>query len=364
MKPYNMKSIIYQILLFLISSSVFGQTIPDIKLKDYRPRSIYNVPVSDIKKARYPVIDMHSHNYAMNDKEIAEWVKTMDEAGIEKTIILSMATGHEFDSIYVMYSKYGNRFDVWCGFDYTGYDRPCYGPDAVKELERCYKVGAKGVGELGDKGIGEIYSKPQPGNGLHIDDERMKPLFAKCAELNMPVNIHIAEPIWMYEETDSTNDGLMNALEWKIDKSQKGLLGFDALIQTLENAVKNNPKTTFIACHYANCNHDLEKLGKLLDKYPNLYTDNSARYCEASVVPKYTASFYEKYQDRILYGTDNGMSKEMYEITFRILESIDEHFYYIDFFNYHWACNGIGLSAKILKKIYYSNAKKILSVKK
>jgi uncharacterized protein len=359
-----MKRIVYLIVVLFNIASLSAQTASDIKLKDYRPKSIYKVPISDIKTAKYPVIDMHSHNYAMNDGEIAEWVKTMDESGIEKTIILTMATGHEFDSIYAMYSKYGNRFDVWCGFDYTGYDQAGFGPDAVKELERCYKMGAKGVGELGDKGLGEIYSKPQPGYGLHIDDERMKPLFEKCAELHMPVNIHVAEPIWMYEQPDSTNDGLMNALDWKIDQTKEGLLGFDALIQTLENAVKNNPKTTFIACHYANCNHDLEIIGRLLDRYPNLYIDISARYNECSVVPRYTGAFFETYQNRILYGTDNGMSKDMYDITFRILETLDEHFYYIDFFNYHWACNGLGIPDKILKKIYYTNAQNLLRTHK
>ncbi len=358
---YRFTTIIY---LLLVTSVLMAQSVSDLKLKDYRPKSIYKTPISNIKKAKYSAIDMHSHPYAKSDQEIAEWVKTMDESGIEKTIILTMATGYKFDSIYAAYSKYGKHFDVWCGFDYTGYDKPGFAARSVKELERCYKVGAKGVGELGDKGVGEIYSEPQPGIGLHIDDTRMKPLLAKCAELGMPINIHVADPIWMYEPMDSTNDGLMNAYEWKIDQSQKDFLGFDALIQTLENAVRDNPKTTFIACHYANCNHDLEKLGRLLDKYPNLYADNSARLCEGSVVPRYTAAFHEKYQNKILYGTDNDPDKEMYNITFRVIESLDEHFYAIDLFGYHWACNGLGLSDKTLKKLYYTNAMNILYRKK
>ena len=81
----------------------------------------------------------------------------------------------------------------------------------------------------------------------------------------MPVNIHVADPIWMYEKMDSTNDGLMNAQTWRIDLSKPGFIGFDVLIRTLENAVKDNPKTTFIACHFANLNHDLEKLGLIFD---------------------------------------------------------------------------------------------------
>ncbi|MFN8255023.1 MAG: amidohydrolase family protein [Bacteroidales bacterium] len=354
---------ILAIVLIANASDTFSQSVSDMKLKDFRPKSIYKTPVSQIKKAKYPVIDMHSHPYATSDAEIAQWVKTMDAKGIQKTIILTMATGAKFDSLYAAYAKYGDRFELWCGFDYTGYDKPGFGPAAVKELERCYKIGARGIGELGDKGIGEFYSEPVPGIGLHLDDARMKPLLEKCAELGMPINVHIAEPIWMYETMDSTNDGLMNAFEWKIDKTQKNLLGFDALIQTLENAVRDNPKTTFIACHYANCNHDLEKLGILLNKYPNLYADVAARFAEASVVPRYTLAFHKKYQDRLVYGTDNGMDPEMYEITFRIFESLDEHFY-AEMFGYHWAYNGLGIPDKILKKLYLTNAQKILSGKK
>jgi predicted TIM-barrel fold metal-dependent hydrolase len=284
----------------------------------------------------------------------------MDSCGIQKTVILTGATGARFDSIVRAYSKYSDRFDLWCGFDYTGYNTPAFPASAVKELERCHRMGAKGVGELGDKGYGELYSTPVAGVGLRIDDYRMKPLLRKCAELKMPVNIHIADPIWMYEKTDSTNDGLMNAFDWKIDPDQPGLLSLDELVATLENAVRDNPGTIFIACHFANLMHDLGKLGTMLEKYPNLYADVSARYAETATIPRYMKAFFEKYQDRLVYGTDMGTDSEMYRTTFRILESEDEHFYCIEQFNYHWPLQGFGLSPKILNKLYNQNAVKIL----
>jgi hypothetical protein len=55
-----------------------------------------------------------------------------------------------------------------------------------------------------------------------------------------------------------------------------------------------------------------------------------------------------------------GMDDSMYQTTFRILETEDEHFYEHDLFGYHWALNGLGLSDAILKKIYGDNAKKIM----
>ncbi len=337
-----------------------GKDINTLLLKDYRPRSIYKIPVTNVPKARYGAIDLHSHPYARSEAELAQWVKTMDEVGVDKSVILSYATGPRFDSIVARYAKFGDRFQVWCGFDYTGKDQPNWSARAVRELERCYKAGARGVGELGDKGLGEFYSTPTPGYGLHIDDPRMKPLLQKCAELKMPVSIHVAEPLWMYEPMDSTNDGLMNAYKWKIDKTKPGLLGHAELIKTLENAVRDNPRTTFVACHYANCEYDLSILGALFDKYPNLYADISARFGEVAPIPRYMNGFFTKYQDRLVYGTDMGMSPAMYRTTFRILESQDEHFYETERFGYHWPCNGFGLDEKVLDKVYRRNALKFL----
>lgn len=346
-------------LVFLVA--LIGNAQEDtLLLKNYHPKSIYNIPKTKIEKPKFPVIDMHSHAYAQTETEIEEWVRTMDKFGIEKTILLSKQTGKAFDSIYNIYAKYDGRFEVWCGFDYTGYNDKGWSKKAIKELERCYKAGARGVGELGDKGEGLLYSRPTAAYGLHIDDPRMKPLIEKCGELGMPINIHVAEPYWMYEPIDRHNDGLLNAAKWQIDTSKKGLLLHQDLINTLENAVKANPRTTFIACHYANCSHDLSIIENLLQKYGNLYADISARYGETAPVPRYTKAFYERNQDKLIYGTDMGFEPNMYETTFRILETKDEHFYKKEFFNYHWALHGLGLDDVVLKKLYYENAKKIM----
>jgi predicted TIM-barrel fold metal-dependent hydrolase len=361
--PYNMLrntvTFFAIVCVSFLSTTLSAQHVDDLKLKDYRPVSIYKIPVTEIPKARFPVVDFHSHDYPETDAEVDEWVKTMDAANISKSIILSYSTGAKFDSVVEKYSRYKNRFEIWCGFDYTGMDQPGWPAKAVAELERCVKKGAKGVGELGDKGLGEFYSAPTPGYGMHIDDPRMKPLIKRCGELKIPISIHVAEDAWMYEKPDSTNDGLMNAGTWNVDMSKPGILDHDQLVKTLENAVRDNPKTTFIACHLANCCSNLNMLGALFDKYPNLYADIAARYGELAPIPRFVKAFMEKYADRLVFGTDMGFKPAMYKSVFRILESADEHFYDRDHFDYHWPLHGLHLSEKALKQIYNSNALKI-----
>lgn len=343
------------------SNSTGTDPSPDnLLLKDWAPKSVYVVPVTKIEKAKFPVIDMHAHDYATTPEDIAKRVGIMDEVGIEKSVVFTNATGAKFDSLYNMYSKYPDRFDVYCGFDLSGYQEKGWSERAVKELRRCINKGAVGVGELHDKGEGLV-------EGLHPDDPRMDPLFKACADMKIPVNLHMSDPKWMYEAMDSTNDGLMRAWTWRVKDK-----GFDhnELMLILGNTLKRHPNTKFVASHLANCTFDFSILGRLFDEFPNLNADISARFSEFSTIPRTTAAFFEKYQDRLVYGTDYGWEvwdkhsdygnnttlDAMFRMTFRVLETQDEHFYLTDLVGYKWPMYGLGLNDSILKKIYRDNA--------
>lgn len=332
-------------------------------LKDYRPVSIYKVPVTHIERAKYPIIDMHSHPYAKTDAEISTWLTNMDAANIEKTLILTMTTGKEFDVINARYSKYPHRFEVWCGLDFDEYlnKRPSFPANAIKELERCHQQGAKGIGEIHDKGQG-LHSGKSNAPGMHPDDRSMDAVWEKAAELRMPVSLHVADPIWMYQPMDRHNDGLMNAVQWRLD-NQPQIAKLSSMIDILERTAARHRSTTFIACHFANLEYDLAHLGEVFDRNPNLYADISARYAETAPIPRFASQFYQKYADRLVYGTDMGFDTKMYQITFRILESRDEHFYEIEQFNYHWPLYGLGLGDEVLKRVYRENAAKLLSAR-
>lgn len=332
-----------------------------ILLKDYRPISIYKTPTTKVEKAKFPIIDMHSHPYAKTPQEIDQWVKNMDKAGIEKTIILTMTTGNEFDEISRKYSAHGDRFEMWCGLDFSAYNKPGFAAAAIKELQRCRNAGARGVGEIHDKGKG-LHSGKSNAPGMHPDDPRMDEVWNKCGQLGLPVSIHVADPIWMYQKMDIHNDGLMNAYYWRLD-NQPNIVKLSGMVDILERTVQKHQQTTFIACHFANLDYDLARLGTLLENHPNLYADISARYAETATIPRFTSQFYSQHADRLLYGTDMGFDSAMYEITFRILESLDEHFYEIDQFGYHWSLNGLGLADAVLGKVYHENASKLLAAR-
>ncbi len=344
--------------LFL-AQLVYGQKLPEtLLLKDYDPVSLYKVPATEVRRAKFPAIDMHSHAYAKSDAAIKQWIENMNRAGIQKTVILTELVGPEFDEVYRKFAKYPDRFEVWCGLLFAGYEKPGYTEAAVKELVRCRRLGAKGVGELHDKGQGMAFGKTFA-FGMHPDDARLAPVFAKCGELGMPVSIHVADPIWMYQKMDRHNDGLMNAWKWRLD-NQPNIVDLPGMVEHLERLVQKQRDTTFIACHLVNLDYDLSHLGEVLARNPNLYADISARYAETAASPRAAAAFYAKHAGRLVYGTDMGMEESMYRTTFRILESNDEHFY-SNLFGYHWYLNGFNLPDGVLRAVYQDNAATLLA---
>ena len=63
------------LLAMLAGANLQAQNADNIMLKDYRPVSIFKIPVSHIERAAYPIIDAHTHDYAKTDAEIKEWIK-------------------------------------------------------------------------------------------------------------------------------------------------------------------------------------------------------------------------------------------------------------------------------------------------
>jgi len=96
----NTLKYLLRIISCLIGFSLYAH-IDNLLLKDYRLTSIDKTPSAIVKKAKFPVID--AHPYATTKAEIKEWVNNMNQIGIEKTILLTYATGDEFDSLYSVY---------------------------------------------------------------------------------------------------------------------------------------------------------------------------------------------------------------------------------------------------------------------
>jgi uncharacterized protein len=318
-----------------------------ILVKDYAPRSSVVTKETFVPKAKYPVIDCHVHVEARTPGQVAEWVKTMDEVGMETSIVLTGAVGAEFDALVDLLPKaYPGRFLLYCGIDSIGIDKPDYSKRIVTELVRCHDKCARGVGEIVDKGSGFP-------RGLHPDDSRLDAFWEKCAELKMPVSLHVADhpscwtPLDVYQERTPDYQ--------HFNQYGKNVPSYDEMINIRNRTLEKHPQTIFISCHLGNQGHDLEKLSLALDKYPNLYLDTSARDYEMGRTPRASSKFLAKYQNRIVFGTDQDREKSMYQIHWRLYETADE--YIVG--RVGWRYYGLELPDPVLESIYRKNAKRI-----
>jgi predicted TIM-barrel fold metal-dependent hydrolase len=288
---------------------------------------------------------------------VKQWVQTMDQVGVERTLVLTGQTGENFDRLVDLFAKpYPTRFQLYCGIERNNAEAPDYSQRAVAELERCYKKGARGVGEVSDKGSGLTRGEMLPRNRrLHVDDARLDAFWDKCAALKMPVNLHIADhpSCWRPpDERQERSPGFQRYNQYGAD-----VPSYEELLEKRDRLLTKHPKTTFIACHLSNQGNDLASLSKVLDRFPNLYVDISARNYEVGRQPRTAAKFLSKYKDRVLFGTDQGLAKTMYEAWWRLFESADEYLPGPSW----WRLYGLELPEPVLRAMYRDNAKKLLN---
>lgn len=329
-----------------------------ILLKDHAPRPLIVCQETSVAKAMFPAIDSHVHTVARTKAEIREWVRTMDEVGMETSVVLTGAIGAQFDKWVETYLKsYPRRFGLYCGMDLTGIDRPDYAKRVAVELERCHEKGACGVGEISDKGYGITRKRSlSRGQRLHPDDERLDEFWGKCAELEMPVNLHVADHPSCWTPLDVFQERTPDYQHF--NQYNADIPSHEELIAKRNRALAKHPQTVFIACHLGNQGHDLGTLSQAMDKYPNLYLDTSARDYEMGRTPRAAAKFLKKYRDRVLFGTDQGRQRGMYRMHWRLLETDDE--YIVG--RVGWRLYGLDLSPSVLESLYRGNAKRLFKL--
>jgi len=343
----------------------------DYVIGDYQPKSMLLVKNRKVLKAKYPVVDIHFHLASLNKTNAEELVKAMDQCGIDKIVNLDGAPEvfEKYQREFV--EKYPNRFIMFVVLNLHKINQPDFLKNELELLDKMIKKGAKGLKVY--KTLGLELRDPS-GKLLPIDDPRLEPIWNKAGEFEIPVLMHVADPTPFFAPIDRFNERfeeLNEFPEWSFYGPQ--FPKKEALMEQRENLLKKHPGTIFIFAHMGDNPEDLEYLGGILDRYPNLYVDISSRVPELGRQPFTARQFFIKYQDRILFGTDGGYaldinglwSAERYFRTyFEFLETANEYMEYpLSGINKQgrWRVYGIDLPDQVLKKIYYMNAEKILA---
>jgi predicted TIM-barrel fold metal-dependent hydrolase len=191
---------------------------------------------------------------------------------------------------------------------------------------------------------------------LAIDDPDLDPVWEMCAQLNVPVFIHTADPQEFFQPADYHNERWLElALFPQRRYPPDRYPGFEQLMAERDHLFQKHPRTRFIAAHMGWHANDLARLGRLLDRFPNVSTEVGAVLYDLGRQPRGAHDFFVKYQDRILFGKD-AFQPEEYPYYWRVFETRDEYFDYYRAYHAFWKLYGIELPDAVLKKVYYQNA--------
>lgn len=212
--------------------------------------------------------------------DVAKLIAVMQDHKIKKTVIHGIPqdflhykvdeevnlsdSGRNEEFIMKALAEFPNKIDYVCSINPQDVD-------AVEQVDYCDDNGAVGVKVY----LGYSYAHQSPLDNPFFDD-----FYAEVDDreliLFMPVN----------------------------------LSGYQ---EEFENVLAAHPSLTVVAPHYGLSSKNLERIGGLLDTYPNLYIDTSFGHIDfvgqgfktiSDNVTEFKA-FFETYQDRILFGTNN-----------------------------------------------------------
>ncbi|MGB5363193.1 MAG: amidohydrolase family protein [Aureibaculum sp.] len=330
----------------------------ELSFEEYNPKSTLVVPGSIVKKAKFPFIDVHGHQYNMPEQDLAPVVEAMETLNMGIMVNLSGRSGEQLQqSVKNIQDHFPNRFVVFANVNFDGVGTSDWVEKAVSQLHEDVKNGARGLKIY--KSLG-MRNKDNNGNRIAIDDERLDPIWALCGELGIPVLIHSADPKPFWDEFNGDNE---RWLELKTHPRRKRSatdpVPWEQIIGEQHNMFKKHPKTQFINAHMGWYANDLGKLGTLMDEMPNMHVEIGAIIAELGRQPRFAKAFFIKYQDRILFGKDSWKPEE-FPTYFRVLETSDEYFPYHKKYHAFWAMYGLDLPDEVLKKVYYKNALKLI----
>ncbi len=325
---------------------------------DYRPRSTVVAKQTLVPRAKFPVADVHTHNTS-NAEGMAQRVAEMD--GLNLRVLVDLSGGSDpavikqkVDAIKA--SPYKDRFRVFANVDWEGAGGPGWKEKALTNLREAVKNGAIGLKVFKELGLRH---KKADGSRLAVDDPDLDPVWALAGELNIPVIIHTAEPREFFSPIDNHNERWLELNLYPQRASPPSLYPtFEQLMKERDHIFEKHPKTRFIGAHFNWYGNDLGRAARQLEAQPNVYLEVGAVLYEFGRQPYGAGQFFDKYQDRVLFGKDTYEPSE-YPYFWRVFETHDEYFDYYRPYHAFWKLNGMGLSDAVLKKLYYKNALKV-----
>lgn len=268
------------------------------------------------------------------------------------------------------------RFQKQCKvpvYVFGGLDRKVYGLSGNRFRETLVEK-AKELLDMGCTGIKMLEGKPNIRKQESVPDfdtEVWEDYWNYLEREQIPVYMHVNDPEEFWDAGRVSD--FARKVGWFYDETY---INNEEQYRQVFTVLHRHPGLRILFPHFFFFSKQLRRLGDMLDAYPNVRIDvtpGSELYYNLSENQKEASVFFQKYQDRICFGTDIGarvlVAKERKKLSmeeagsrFRLITEFLENEgeyplrpdgYYIT--GEDRVMHGLGLSGEVLDKIYEKN---------
>lgn len=206
------------------------------------------------------------------------------------------------------------RYPGWVAFAATfsveGFQAPGWGAATREQIQAALAAGAVGVKIW--KNIGMELRDPD-GSYVMPDDARLEPIIAELERAHVVLLGHQAEPLncWLpYAQMTvrSDRDYFREHPQYYMYQHPQ-MPSHDTILAARDRLLSAHPALRFDAVHLASLEWDVDRVAAFLDRFPNASVDLAARMVhlqyQAAANPDKVRAFLLRYQDRVLYGSDD-----------------------------------------------------------
>jgi predicted TIM-barrel fold metal-dependent hydrolase len=307
--------------------------------------------------ASIPIIDGHIH--FVHPERMEEMLALMDAVPCACFNLVCIpnpdATTHNPAALYFK-QHHPDRVYISGALDYSVLADPDHAPERLAAQIVALKA-------QGFDGLKLIEGKPQVRKLLphRLDGPLYAKMWAAIEREQFPVVFHVADPDEFWDADQCPKWAHQKG--W--DYSDGSYPSKEDLYAEVNNILARHPSLKIIFAHFYFLSQNLERAARFLDTHPIVCFDLAPHmdmYRDFSRAPDAARSFFIRYQDRIIYGTDTDTralvrGADGYEfmqsipVLIRSFLEQDDEFTLNGGTQYH----GLGLPREVLEKIYAAN---------
>lgn len=200
-------------------------------------------------------------------------------------------------------------------FTLQNWDSPQWADSVITRIKNSFDQGALGIKLW--KNIGMV-EKNAADEFIMIDDPKFDPVIEYIISQNKTVMAHLGEPknCWLPVEKMTVNNDkryFARHPEYHMYLHPE-YPSYETLIAARDRFVEKHPDMRFVGAHLGSLEWDVNELAMRLDKFPNMAVDMAARIPHLQYQSRQdrekVRDFFIKYQDRLVYATDSGISDD------------------------------------------------------